>query len=1097
MDTFLNTAYRYLKGNSELPSLLPSKESAHMAQEKSRKLRLFCKGLECFREIFYTEPMGEERDVDPDGERDDGVMVAGEEHSLGQDQTMMPKEEGQSRSAESFLRQDQMIMPIGEGHSKSPEAFLGQDEMMMTAGEGYSRSAEDFLGQDEMMMTKEEGQSKSAEAFLGQDQTIIPAGEGYSKPAEAFLGQDQTMMPTEEGHSNSKSAAQPNTSPSVVDTDREKSFGDEIPTSTNSVQDQGYANAETLVLRTKTDQKPRKYVLGPGENLFQSLFATDQTPPNSPGGGSSSSSTLVDPSSRKVSPSDTTMDGKSSPTVAKDFAYSSLDVKHVRDPLSIAEENSKLELSRQLKKKGKASRKAEEKRKAENLALRAQLDATEEKLRTKEVIADLRRVHMNAVILSNVALRHAMQDQRNARRDGQQGVEIETANAAGEPVGNQEGEGAAQDNLRPAGTSVASAYPHGTVFYDSPDEFGEGLARADAPVGLQQDQMPPMTSENAEVGHSRSTIVPGVDRQPSDEPQFGLIGSQISGSASEDCAEGLLGTSMEEVDDSSKETGSDELAPPGMMTSVESRGSKAFNEIKAQGQKDFTDDIGLASNQDDERSSSNINTDSWTEVKTECSDNSTTQATDIEKSSLPSTSMMSQGPGDRLPSLKGLSLEEEKGEDELTELHDQGHIPITHDQDSSPTVEHQANDKPVDSESHVCDEVCDTPTDDVGDETAVHENSEGVLFEEGTEDDEQGTCVGREGDSHDSFEFSEPAGPATLWGILQTRRGEDEAAKEANAVKEAANVFDAAAGPATLWGILHSNQSQHQAKDKTVADDHTAEGYRGAPKPPNNSPAAGYRYLYGNAPSSASYDADCERAREHPKPVPQEGGARDDVVNEASGKAGETGPRSPRAEASPVASEGIPEEMGAKSSNNSDCARSSETAKPTEDQRPWILVDEPAALPVHGIVQDDDDDCEDAVYDPPTGHRSHGLAMDSDDDELENYDELVSEWGKGKAPVPVRPTSADNETTPLPTLSWIPYGRDDAGEYLRSAIEGQVARLVSPEGPSNEIQNAPVELSKTQKRKLERKRAAVKKKVEEAKRVREMEEGEASTQSPD
>ena len=38
-----------------------------------------------------------------------------------------------------------------------------------------------------------------------------------------------------------------------------------------------------------------------------------------------------------------------------------------------------------------------------------------------------------------------------------------------------------------------------------------------------------------------------------------------------------------------------ELAPPGTMTSAESIGSKAFNEIKVQGQKDSTDDIGSAS----------------------------------------------------------------------------------------------------------------------------------------------------------------------------------------------------------------------------------------------------------------------------------------------------------------------------------------------------------------------------------------------------------------------------------------------------------------------------------------------------------------------
>ena len=57
MDTFLSTAWRYLRGESGLPSLLPAKESVEMAKEKCREVRLFCEGLEKFREILYTEPV--------------------------------------------------------------------------------------------------------------------------------------------------------------------------------------------------------------------------------------------------------------------------------------------------------------------------------------------------------------------------------------------------------------------------------------------------------------------------------------------------------------------------------------------------------------------------------------------------------------------------------------------------------------------------------------------------------------------------------------------------------------------------------------------------------------------------------------------------------------------------------------------------------------------------------------------------------------------------------------------------------------------------------------------------------------------------------
>ena len=57
MDVFLSTAWRCLKGESGLPSLLPAKEAIDMAKERSREVRLFCEGLEKFREILYTEPV--------------------------------------------------------------------------------------------------------------------------------------------------------------------------------------------------------------------------------------------------------------------------------------------------------------------------------------------------------------------------------------------------------------------------------------------------------------------------------------------------------------------------------------------------------------------------------------------------------------------------------------------------------------------------------------------------------------------------------------------------------------------------------------------------------------------------------------------------------------------------------------------------------------------------------------------------------------------------------------------------------------------------------------------------------------------------------
>ena len=276
MITFFNTAYRYLKGDSGLPSVLPTKETLDSARENSRGLRLFCEGLEKFRKILYTEATTE------------------------------------------------------------------------------------------------------------------------SAP--------------------------------------EQSVDMEVAACIEKVQDQEVSVSEEILSPTKADQKPRKYVLASGESLFQSLYATDQTLPTSPG-GASSSSTLVDPSSRKVSPSDSTSGTKVSPSAVKDFAYPSLDSKHVRDPLSIVDENTKLELMRQLKKmstgKQNALKKAE-KRKARNLALSAELDAAKARLQTKAVQADIARVQANAMILSNFVYRYAIQYGMQELMREQHSAISDTTKSAGE-----------------------------------------------------------------------------------------------------------------------------------------------------------------------------------------------------------------------------------------------------------------------------------------------------------------------------------------------------------------------------------------------------------------------------------------------------------------------------------------------------------------------------------------------------------------------------------------------------------------------------------------------------------------------------------------
>ena len=78
---------------------------------------------------------------------------------------------------------------------------------------------------------------------------------------------------------------------------------------------------------------------------------------------------------------------------------------------------------------------------------------------------------------------------------------------------------------------------------------------------------------------------------------------------------------------------------------------------------------------------------------------------------------------DIVPAFRKMPINQSIEEDELSELSDEGHIPITQNKDPPLTVEHQADDKPVDFESERSEEGDDAPTGDVGDEELAHEIS--------------------------------------------------------------------------------------------------------------------------------------------------------------------------------------------------------------------------------------------------------------------------------------------------------------------------------------------------------------------------------------
>ena len=170
--------------------------------------------------------------------------------------------------------------------------------------------------------------------------------------------------------------------------------------------------------------------------------------------------------------------------------------------------------------------------------------------------------------------------------------------------------------------------------------------------------------------------------------------------------------------------------------------------------------------------------------------------TDLGKATLRSTSDVTMPQGTEndvdIVSLFGNGPIKESTEDnELNELSDQGHIPITHDKDSPLIVKHQADEKRVEVESEGGKKRDNAPTDNIGDEGSAREMLDDEFFDDDIEDTDgtQGTCVDYEEGSCDSLQSSRPAGPETL------------------------------------WGILHSNQSVYKAEDRTFADNETAEGY--------------------------------------------------------------------------------------------------------------------------------------------------------------------------------------------------------------------------------------------------------------------------------
>ncbi|KAF6241871.1 hypothetical protein HO173_000583 [Letharia columbiana] len=400
----LSTVYRYLQGQSGLPSTLPARGSVDMAKDESRKIHLLCKGLEHFREIFYTEP-----------EDKSTVTVA--------------------------VMQD-LLSP---------------------------------------------GSTSTVKGMITDQEPITPA----------TFRQDQDA-------------------PGTTNFFKKMAVSQDPAASADTTQDQELLSSTKTLTDTVADRKPRKYVMTTGEDLFQSLFATEKTPPTSPG-SVGSDSTLVDPSSRKVSPADSEIRAKGSPIAVKDFAYPSSDSKHVLDQEAVIEEDTKRQLLKQLKKKTAAEEKGSRKvvkLTARNKTLGAQLKLAISNVQNREAQADLAKTYANAMTLSNVVLRQVVKDLNNELNREKNGAQVQGTQSQGETTWSQQKEEPLQNHFELADEFRTSAYGPRARLENASVERSQGMDDMDGQGSIQEENMSPM-GKIVEPKNSGSVAVEVLDREAS------------------------------------------------------------------------------------------------------------------------------------------------------------------------------------------------------------------------------------------------------------------------------------------------------------------------------------------------------------------------------------------------------------------------------------------------------------------------------------------------------------------------------------------------------------------------------------------------------
>ena len=556
----------------------------------------------------------------------------------------------------------------------------------------------------------------------------------------------------------------------VTDTVTQMTDNEEPATSLAARQDQQLPGSTEAVIEMMSDQGSRKYALAPGEDLFKSLFAAEKTPPDSPG-SVASSGTLIGPSSRKVSPFDLGTLTKGSPTAVKDFAHPSPDSIRV-DPVTMMEEQTKKELLKQVKEKTaakeKASRKSE-KLAARNTALSAELKSAKATAKNRDVQADIAKAHANAMTVSNVVLRQQMKDVSDGLSRENNGTQVQGGQSEGETTWDQRTEESLRKHLRDVDESRASAYGRMARLENTSAEQCQGLDNT-IDQGLIQKENPSPTGEVVLQQESVSVAVQLSGRQASKEVLTDVVGSSSSTDASEQTQPETTAevTSKEKVGGFSEKYGVDPAELSRILNYVTSTAQKEPEKKDTE----VTQGEGALPEVEEPEVDATIDTAALTALE------------DYQR--------------------RDLALDEESATARSKAMVD----PIATDfEDATPD---QDDSSESDGEDQVFE--ADNDTSPSTAENAVY-IQEPITNAIANQDDVQDVDQDHEGGIDGNYEFSEPAGPANLWGILQSNQNENNAKDNADAAEDTAGVPETADPPA------QSSPNEREAGDNADADE--------------------------------------------------------------------------------------------------------------------------------------------------------------------------------------------------------------------------------------------------------------------------------------